>query len=126
MAEKRTPTYLNECKLSGKVMRPEIKCSANGTTWCTFDLFQSRYQGKDRPPKSSYHHCIAWKDLAIEFMNRVVAGDSVLICGQYWQENYQAKDGSTKQRYQFNVKEFELHKRGDSPKPDPEDDEIPF
>ncbi len=109
---------MNKVILHGNLKEdPVLKYTSANTALCEFTL---AIKEKTKDSKGNYIdktlwlNCVAWKGVAENIVNHVVAGQDIVVEGKIAISEYNAPDGTKRRRFQIvaNYIEFCGHKEG--------------
>lgn len=129
---------MNVCIFTGRVGRdPEVRTTPGGDAVLSWPLAVDT--GTRDKPATMWLDCSLWGKRGQALQQYVLKGAKLTVSGRLAQEDYQAKDGSTRSKLRLSVDQVELPPRGDSapaPAPAPArknptrlqdmDDDLPF
>lgn len=129
---------MNICVFTGRVGRePEHRNTPGGDAVLSWPLAVDT--GTRDKPATMWLDCSLWGKRGQALQQYIAKGAKLTVSGRLAQEDYQAKDGSTRSKLRLSVDQVELPPRGDSapaPAPAPArknptrlqdmDDDLPF
>lgn len=97
---------INVCLFTGKLTRdPEVKETANGSSFLTFTLAVNDYAGKDNPESTSFLDFTYNRINIAQYMHK---GDMLTVQASAKQRKYTDRDGKERSRIGFSCKQIQL------------------
>lgn len=100
---------MNKITLTGNIVRDaDLKQTSSGEVWLSNAIaVRDEFKSKDGTYHSQFFDIVAFKGVAQYMSTYCKKGTKVLIEGRLVREDYQDKNGNTKQSYKINVNSVE-------------------